>query len=195
MKDIINVQKYIPTGGGLKFFSVFVRFVWSKVVMSSKGEDTNEGPKVNPYKMGTYDIVRMRINKLMEKPDVPVVIPESSRKKEPKAPPEFVRNVWGSAAGVGSGDFHIYRGIRRREYARLEFIEQEAKEKAKADAFIAEHEAKNRALEEKRAKKRSKRQKRKEAMKRKRKEDGKRKDSDESNDESDQEVEAQSPPR
>lgn len=99
-----------------------------------------------------------------------MVIPESSRRKEPKAPPDFVRNVWGSAAGVGSGDFHIYRGIRRREYARLEFIEQQAKEKAKADAYIAEHEAKNRAIEEKRAKKRAKRQKRKEARKRRRKE-------------------------
>ncbi|EUB64248.1 Uncharacterized protein ECG_04341 [Echinococcus granulosus] len=134
-------------------------------------EDPEESgvPAVNPYKMGTYDLVRMRINKLMERPDVPVVIPESSRRKEPKAPPDFVRNVWGSAAGVGSGDFHIYRGIRRREYARLEFIEQQAKEKAKADAYIAEHEAKNRAIEEKRAKKRAKRQRRKEARKRKRK--------------------------
>nr|CDS32553.1 PRKR interacting protein 1 [Hymenolepis microstoma] len=175
-----NVQKYPPPGGELELFSVFVDITWCRLEIMSKEEDTNEGPKVNPYKMGTYDIVRMRINKLMEKPDVPVVIPESSRKKEPKAPPEFVRNVWGSAAGVGSGDFHIYRGIRRREYARLEFIEQEAKE------------AKNRALEEKRAKKRSKRQKRKEAMKRKRKEDGKRKDSDDSSDDSDQEVETKS---
>ncbi|VDL18536.1 unnamed protein product [Hymenolepis diminuta] len=157
--------------------------------MANKEEESKEGPKVNPYKMGTYDVVRMRINKLMEKPDVPVVIPESSRKKEPKAPPEFVRNVWGSAAGVGSGDFHIYRGIRRREYARLEFIEQEAKEKAKADAFIAEHEAKNCALEEKRAKKRAKRQKKKEAMKRRRKEGGNRKDTD---NESDQEIESKS---
>ncbi|KAM7538486.1 hypothetical protein Aperf_G00000069219 [Anoplocephala perfoliata] len=156
--------------------------------MANKTAEEDEGPKVNPYKMGPYDLVRMRINRLMEKPDVPVVIPESSRKKEPKAPPEFVRNVWGSAAGVGSGDFHIYRGIRRREYARLEFIEQEAKEKAKADAFIAEHEAKNRALEEKRAKKRAKRQKRKEAMKRRRKGGPTHKVSDESSEESEQEA-------
>uniref|UniRef100_A0A5K3EMS0 Uncharacterized protein n=1 Tax=Mesocestoides corti TaxID=53468 RepID=A0A5K3EMS0_MESCO len=97
-------------------------------MVEDEASGSSDGPKINPYKMGTYDLVRMRINKLMEKPDVPVVIPESSRKKQPKAPPDFVRNVWGSAAGVGSGDFHIYRGIRRREYARLEFIEQQAKE-------------------------------------------------------------------
>ncbi|KAL5110773.1 hypothetical protein TcWFU_008290 [Taenia crassiceps] len=156
--------------------------------MADPGDYEESGASaVNPYKMGTYDLVRMRINKLMEKPDVPVVIPESSRRKEPKAPPDFVRNVWGSAAGVGSGDFHIYRGIRRREYARLEFIEQQAKEKAKADAYIAEHEAKNRAIEEKRAKKRAKRQKRKEALKRKRKDSADPRTNDD--DSSDQEIE------
>lgn len=34
------------------------------------GEELEETvvPAVNPYKMGTYDLVRMRINKLMEKP-------------------------------------------------------------------------------------------------------------------------------
>lgn len=36
--------------------------------MADKDEENNEGRKVNPFKMGTYDVVRMRINKLMEKP-------------------------------------------------------------------------------------------------------------------------------
>ena len=49
------------------------------------------------------------------------MIPESNTDFKEKAPPEFIRNVWGSSAGVGSGDFHIYRGIRRREYARQKY--------------------------------------------------------------------------
>ena len=53
-------------------------------------------------------------------------LPEAQRKRGFSAAPEFVRNVMGSSAGAGSGEFHVYRHIRRRENARLKYIAEEA---------------------------------------------------------------------
>lgn len=39
--------------------------------------------------------------------------------------PSFVRNVMGSSAGAGSGEFHVYRHLRRKEYARQKQIQQQ----------------------------------------------------------------------
>ncbi|VEL25039.1 unnamed protein product [Protopolystoma xenopodis] len=63
----------------------------------------------------------------------------------------------GSAAGVGSGDFHIYRGIRRREYARQEYLDKKAEEEAKDADFLKKIEELKRMNREKTAKKRDKR--------------------------------------
>lgn len=32
----------------------------------------------------------------------------------------------GSSAGAGSGEFHVYRHLRRKEYARQKFIQEKA---------------------------------------------------------------------
>nr|VZI23351.1 unnamed protein product [Spirometra erinaceieuropaei] len=127
-----------------------------------------------------------RISRLMENPDVPVVIPESTRNVQPKGPPEFVRNVWGSAAGVGSGDFHIYRGLRRREYARLEFIEEQKKQQAADEEFQRLREERIKEFEARTAKKRQRRQKKKERRKRKKGE--KKAEQSEGSDETDGEI-------
>lgn len=39
--------------------------------------------------------------------------------------PSFVRNVMGSSAGAGSGEFHVYRHLRRKEYARQKEIQHQ----------------------------------------------------------------------
>jgi hypothetical protein len=52
--------------------------------------------------------------------------PIAERPKEKNTPhvPDFVRNVMGSSAGAGSGEFHVYRHLRRKEYARQKFIQE-----------------------------------------------------------------------
>lgn len=45
--------------------------------------------------------------------------------------PEIVANVQGSSAGAGSGEFHVYKAARRREYERLRIMDEElAREQA-----------------------------------------------------------------
>lgn len=58
--------------------------------------------------------------------DKPIVLPERPKTKGTPSVPEFVRNVMGSSAGAGSGEFHVYRHLRRKEYARQKFIQEKA---------------------------------------------------------------------
>lgn len=61
--------------------------------------------------------------------DKPVIIPVSNKQKNYMAAiPTFVRNVMGSSAGAGSGEFHVYRHLRRKEYARQKHIQHKSKQ-------------------------------------------------------------------
>jgi len=77
----------------------------------------------------------------------------------------MMKNVQGSSAGAGSGEFHVYKASRRREYERLKLLEEEATK----ETDEAEFERKRRTMEEtadaKTAKNRAKRQKKKERLK------------------------------
>ncbi|KAK3084585.1 hypothetical protein FSP39_015962 [Pinctada imbricata] len=84
-------------------------------------------------------------------------IPEKSQEKEPKPPHEFIRNVWGSSAGAGSGDFHVYRGVRRREYARQKFLTEKFEKDNANHEYHKKLEENQKEAEEKTAKKRAKR--------------------------------------
>ncbi|PVD31245.1 hypothetical protein C0Q70_06657 [Pomacea canaliculata] len=111
------------------------------------------------------DLQRMRLEKLMAAPVKPVFIPEKSKGAKMKEPPEFIRNVWGSSAGAGSGDFHVYRGVRRREYARQKFTAEQNDKMDKDEKYHIKVEENKKAAEERTAKKRAKRLKKKEKLK------------------------------
>lgn len=116
------------------------------------------------------DQQRIRVEKLMEHPEKPVAIPApSTHNKEKKfltAIPTFVRNVMGSSAGAGSGEFHVYRHLRRKEYARQKHIQQKSKQEMLDDEFQQRIDNNRSAAEAKTAKKRAKRLKKKAKQKR-----------------------------
>lgn len=132
----------------------------------SKKPPRSTAPVVVPK--NPYDVQRLKLERLMEHPERPVIIPEPARPRAPHEAPEFVRNVMGSSAGAGSGEFHVYRHLRRKEYARQKYIDQRAHEDQLDVDFRERVERNRRVAEERTAKKRAKRQRRKQKLKERR---------------------------
>lgn len=70
-------------------------------------------------------------------------------------PPEIVANVQGSSAGAGSGEFHVYKASRRREYERIKLMEGEV-ERESADREFERRREERRKVDEARTEKRRK---------------------------------------
>lgn len=95
----------------------------------------------------------------MRNPEKLAPIPDRPKEWNPRAPPEFVRDVMGSSAGAGSGEFHVYRHLRRREYQRQDFLDKMA-DKCDADVKYLDKVEQNKVdAEERTAKRRKKRDK------------------------------------
>ncbi|GAA6060752.1 hypothetical protein JCM10212_003796 [Sporobolomyces blumeae] len=107
-----------------------------------------------------------QLSKLLAHPEKEVHIPKRPTEgvgKTLRPPREMMRNVQGSSAGAGSGEFHVYKQSRRREYERLKLMDEEEaflKQKKEAEERQRAAEA---AAEEKTSKNRLKRQRKKEA--------------------------------
>lgn len=111
-------------------------------------------------KDSTYDSQRRRIEKLMENPDKTIDFPDTSMSTSKKhEPPDFVRNVMGSSAGAGSGEFHVYRHLRRKEMTRLKEMEESSIVEELDNKFKHELESLKRKAEERILKKKLKREK------------------------------------
>jgi hypothetical protein len=69
---------------------------------------------------------RLQLERLLKDPQKPAYVPAPPKEKSVRAAREMMKNVQGSSAGAGSGEFHVYKASRRREYERLKIIEEQA---------------------------------------------------------------------
>lgn len=139
----------LPTNPGF-----VIRNEWRK---SEKAAEKSENLKrIKNYS----DVQKNRLDRLFADPEKPVYIPvkKEPKMKDPEAMNEYVRNVMGSSAGAGSGDFHIYRGIRRRENQREGYRRAMAKVDKEKNEFSEWH---NKIREEEATKTNKKAEKRK----------------------------------
>ncbi|XP_020266102.1 PRKR-interacting protein 1, partial [Asparagus officinalis] len=81
--------------------------------------------------------------------------------------PVKVSNTSGSSAGSGSGDFHQYRQMRRKEQDRVARMDADYQRRKEIAEFNMRREERMKAAEERTAKKRLKRQKKKQKKKEK----------------------------
>ncbi|KAJ9643605.1 hypothetical protein H2201_006286 [Coniosporium apollinis] len=102
-----------------------------------------------------------QVEALFAHPEREIALPTGPKPKNLAPPPEIVANVQGSSAGAGSGEFHVYKASRRREYERLRLMEEETK-KENADAeFEIRREEMRRRDEAKTSKNKARREKNK----------------------------------
>jgi hypothetical protein len=69
---------------------------------------------------------RAQLDRLLKDPAKPAHIPDAPKEKSLRPAREMMKNVQGSSAGAGSGEFHVYKASRRREYERLKMMEEES---------------------------------------------------------------------
>ncbi|KAM4059102.1 hypothetical protein HRG_008030 [Hirsutella rhossiliensis] len=102
------------------------------------------------------------VDALFAKPDREIRLPPSAssdlaRPRRP-GPPEIITNVQGSSAGAGSGEFHVYKASRRREYERLRDMDADLRRQKHREQFDSERTQRERRDEEKTRKNREKRE-------------------------------------
>jgi hypothetical protein len=111
-----------------------------------------------------------QIDSLFKDPTKDIRLPATSKPRTASSlppPPEIVANVQGSSAGAGSGEFHVYKASRRREYERIRLMEEELKREKANEDFERKMADAKRKDEEKTEKNRRKREKKKTAKNKK----------------------------
>ncbi|KAG2059185.1 DUF1168-domain-containing protein [Suillus hirtellus] len=119
---------------------------------------------------------RSQLERLLKDPSKPAYVPPAPKEKTIRPAREMMKNVQGSSAGAGSGEFHVYKASRRREYERLKMMEDEARLETETAEFEKKRKEAEDIAETKTAKNRAKRQKKKDRAKVKPSEKGDGKD-------------------
>ncbi|KAF7871548.1 hypothetical protein EAF04_003655 [Stromatinia cepivora] len=99
-----------------------------------------------------------QIHKLMSTPERKISETAAPAVRVSGAVPEIVQNVQGSSAGAGSGEFHVYKASRRREYERLKGMDEEVRKEAEAGQWEREKREREEKDAEKTRKAREKRE-------------------------------------
>ncbi|KAG6372332.1 hypothetical protein JVT61DRAFT_7772 [Boletus reticuloceps] len=108
---------------------------------------------------------RLQLDRLLKDPSKVAFVPPPPKGKTIRPAREMMKNVQGSSAGAGSGEFHVYKAGRRREYERLKLMEEQTKTEAETEGFERRRKEAQDLAEAKTAKNRAKRQKKKERAK------------------------------
>ncbi|THH20404.1 hypothetical protein EW146_g949 [Bondarzewia mesenterica] len=111
------------------------------------------------------DKQRSQLERLLKDPSKAAYIPAAPKDKTLRPAREMMKNVQGSSAGAGSGEFHVYKAGRRREYERLKAMDDQAKKELEESEFETRKRQREEEAEAKTAKNRAKRQKKKERAK------------------------------
>ncbi|KAJ9474279.1 hypothetical protein PHBOTO_004336 [Pseudozyma hubeiensis] len=86
-------------------------------------------------KLSPHERQAQAISKLLANPEKEIRIPEGPKEKSIRAPRDVMKNVTGSSAGAGSGEFHVYKQQRRREYERIQLMEEQNKKLTEQEEF------------------------------------------------------------
>lgn len=93
--------------------------------MSTQSSDVV--PPVNRHKLTAVERQRAQLDKLLKDPTKAAYVPPPPKEKTIRPAREMMKNVQGSSAGAGSGEFHVYKASRRREYERISLLEEAAR--------------------------------------------------------------------
>ncbi|KAH9022551.1 DUF1168-domain-containing protein [Lactarius pseudohatsudake] len=125
---------------------------------------TSEGTSTR-HARNALEKQRQQLERLLKDPAKPAAIPAPPKEKSIRPPREMMKNVQGSSAGAGSGEFHVYKASRRLEYERLKAIHDGAHKEAVSRDFEEKKRQRGEEAEAKTAKNRARRQKKKERAK------------------------------
>jgi Protein of unknown function (DUF1168) len=113
-----------------------------------------------PRNLSPASAQRYELEQLLAKPDQEIIIPGVGDAPQ-LLPPDILLNIQGSSAGAGSGEFHVYKASRKREFERIAKMEEEVHREESEQEFMRERAAKERRQADKTAKNRKRRDKKK----------------------------------